>query len=507
MALQQRERKNESEQKRLQRRILATLAKLGGEAFKDDDITFEGNKLILPVNMTAKQAIKFLENKIKLEEEYTDFTRIFKYRPWDGAYCTWNALKQAFGAVSHNVQTIQTMFGPQQVPPQIITINVGPEEQMQVPWGEFGVPFLPGATITLGAAEDDELGQLFRIHVSAPRKWRAQVEGIFLLVQAELEERSLYRGKAFDGKPQPDFVDLRGVDPKKVVYSEEVMVQLEANVWSLLRYSQQQRDLEIPLKRAVLIEGPYGTGKTLAAFLTAQEAVANNWTFLYARPARDDLVQVMQTARLYQPAVVFFEDMDTVAAPEVGGDKITTMLDLFDGITAKGTEILAILTTNHPEKIHKGMVRPGRLDAVIKIAALDNPGIAQLIQATVPEQFLGDNINWEEVSKAHEGFMPAFVKEASDRAMRYAISRTRGEVENVKLSTEDFVNAASGLRPQLVLMEGAKDTFERDPLSTTMRKIMHDASERVVFDMLQKRYLEPEKVEEMVKQSKDNGTN
>ena len=46
-----------------------------------------------------------------------------------------------------------------------------------------------------------------------------------------------------------------------------------ANVWSLIRHSPKMRELGLPLKRAVLFEGDYGTGKTLGAFLTAQKCL------------------------------------------------------------------------------------------------------------------------------------------------------------------------------------------------------------------------------------------
>ncbi|NIS12736.1 MAG: AAA family ATPase, partial [Thermoplasmata archaeon] len=88
--------------------------------------------------------------------------------------------------------------------------------------------------------------------------------------------------------------------------------------------------------------------------------------FIQCRPGIDNVYDAMKTARLYQPAVVFYEDVDTIAQGDQtqGHVAVTQLLDIFDGLTAKSTKILAILTTNHPEKIHKGMVRPGRLDAV-----------------------------------------------------------------------------------------------------------------------------------------------
>jgi SpoVK/Ycf46/Vps4 family AAA+-type ATPase len=236
----------------------------------------------------------------------------------------------------------------------------------------------------------------------------------------------------------------------------------------VLRHTDALRKLKLPRKRAVLLEGPYGTGKTLAAFLTAQIATANGWTFLYCRPSRDNFVNVMATARLYQPAVVFFEDIDSMTTDETSRDGISVLLDLFDGITAKGTEIMVVLTTNHRDRIHKAMIRPGRLDSVIHIGALDQSGVQRMIEATVKEDLRAEDLDFGAIYEVMQGFLPAFVKEAIDRTMRYSIARNDGEVQ--ELSTDDFVNAAVGLRPQLELMEGAGEGVSPDPLGVSMRK-------------------------------------
>jgi transitional endoplasmic reticulum ATPase len=489
----------QSEQSKIETRIRQSLAQLGGGAFKDEDIIFEGKKLIIPKQMTLQETVDFIEKRIADEEKLTLYERTFNYRPMDGAYCTWKALSEHFGSVSHRSQTIKTLFGPKKAPPAMIDIPIGPGLIEQVPWGNFEVPFLPGLELELGSKENDEYGELFHITGKGPKKYRYEVEGIFKLITTQLKEHSIYKGQAVTGKEMPDYLDLSGVDPAKVTYSDEVTAQLAANVWSLLNYSDQHREQGLPLKRAVLMHGQYGTGKTLAAMLTAQESVRNGWTFLYARPGKDDLHFVMQTARLYQPAVVFFEDMDIIADPnDAEGDDITELLDVFDGITAKGTEIICILTTNHVEKIHKGMTRPGRLDAIIEIGALDASGIERLVKSVVPEDQLDPNMDFEPIIEAmsdpetHElDFMPAFVREACDRTRRYAITRNKGDMSSIILTTEDFVLAANGLRAHLDLMKGAKDLVEREPLGAITKRMMDDAAEVAVRENVREDLLVP----------------
>lgn len=456
--------------KEQRRDLMSKLAEIGGGLFSpEDDIISQGHQLILPEGMTMSRAVKFLAERIEADEKQVRYVRDFRFRPWDGAVCTWRALKRIFGMVG--MRDRMGFFGPE--PPSLIDIPVGPGETEQVPWGDMVLPAFENTVISTGADVDPELGILFKLTIMAPRKYRAQVEGIFAIVEEELASRSIYRGKAFDGQEKPEFLDLSGVDESKVIYSDATMIQLNANVWSVLEHREALREAGISRKRSALLYGPYGTGKTLGGFLTAQKAIANGWTFLYARPGRDKVEDVVQTARLYQPAVVFVEDLDTVADADNSADTTSKLLDLFDGITAKGTELMIVLTTNHPDKIHKGMLRPGRLDAVIEIGHLDEQGVTRLIQNTLPAGSVADDVDWGSVFVANEGFLPAYVKEAADRAYRYALSRT-GEPEGIVLTTEDLVFAAEGLRPQLDLMNGAQEHPKVNQLSEGVREVVHE---------------------------------
>lgn len=466
--------------KNVDRKILDTLAKLAGEKFNEDEITREGTKLVLPESMTPQKAVKVLNAHIEQQETTTTFSKTFPYRPWDGALAFQRAVKRLTGTTGIGKGTAMgglAGFGGSN-PPQMLNVPTGVDTEEQVPWGSIEIPLFE-ATAELAAKRDYDLGNLFVLSIDAKRKYRAAIQGLFLLIQEELEERSIYRGQAFDGEGMPNFIDLRSVDESKVIYSDDVMVQLDANLWSLLEHSQSMRDSGLPLKRAVLLHGPYGTGKTLAAFLSAKKAVANGWTFVYCRPGKDDLEDVMQTARLYQPSVVFFEDVDVISDGSTAGrDTVSRLLDVFDGIQAKGTELMAVLTTNHPEKIHKGMVRPGRLDAVIEVGALDQAGVGRMLSALVPEKDLDMDIDLTKIYDAMEGFLPAFVKEAIDRAIRYSISRNGGKV--AKLGTDDFVYAANGLRPQLDMMNGALENVQR----VTIERLIAEASNERMLEAI-----------------------
>lgn len=450
-------KKNPKEEQR--DKILNVLAELGGFTVADDALIFSGSKFVLPEQYqgNVQAAEQFLHDWRRSQDKETSFSRTFNYRPWDGAAAFDRAMKRVFGT-SGLGKTTFSMLGAN--PPQQISIAISAHENIQVPWGAVSFPPLD-ATFYLDEMGSEDFGLIFAVMVEGPLKYRRHFEGFFDIVEEELRERSIYRGKAFSGSHQPNFMDTDAIDPDRVVYNPEVAHQLDVNMWSLLRYSQVMRENRIPLKRSVLVEGEYGCGKSLAGELTAKVAVENGWTFIKARPGKDNLNDILKMAQLYAPAVVWFEDIDVVAKGE-NDKQISQLLDSLDGITNKGVEILAGFTTNFVEKIQKGVLRPGRLDAVIPIGKYGPAEIEKLCRMVIPEDQQGE-IDYRPVAEAFAGMVPAFIKEGIDRAMRYTIARNHGRTG--KINTSDLVDAAKLLAPQLELMNKAQEGVKTPELS------------------------------------------
>jgi ATP-dependent 26S proteasome regulatory subunit len=229
-----------------------------------------------------------------------------------------------------------------------------------------------------------------------------------------------------------------------------------------------------------MVHGPYGTGKTSVGQMLAKEAVANGWTFVMARPGIDSVQDVLKTARLYSPAVVWVEDVDVETAASSNPRKISEMLDAFDGITAKGGgEIMIALSSNFIERIPPGMLRPGRLDYVIEIAELDAGATEELLRKVIDPDKLGE-VDFEAVyeqmcaPKAPGRFLPAFVKATADRARSFAMNRLGGE-RSYRLETEDLVYAAKSLHAQLKLHQDAADPAPLPPLDQMLRQTVAES--------------------------------
>lgn len=454
----------------------------GTTIVSDGDVKFHDNPatkaIVIPQGMTYERAGKIFSAKHEEMQKVNRFRRIFKYRPDDGAHAAAIVLRRRYGVTVG--KDIPLPFGMKR-PPEYRTINIGPNSTIEVPWGLIEIPALKGAEIYLDS-NDGEYGPVFEVAVDSPKMHKAEIENLFADIEMELRTNSIYRGKALMGARQLQFMDIAGFDASQIVFSDEVTTTLDGGLFAVLRYGDSLRAARIPMKRAVLLYGPFGTGKSSIGLITAQVAVQHGWTFLSARAGKDALRPVLQTAKLYSPAVVFVEDIDTHTPAAKDKVAISELLDVFDGIATKADQLLVVMTTNHIEEVPAGMLRPGRLDYAIPIDGLDRNGIERLIKAVVPPGLLSDDIDFDAVYAEMTSFQPAWVKATADRAKSFAIDRENGNL-NFRLTTFDLVSAARSLHAQLRLMSGAQEGTPSVPFVDAFQDVIRGGVEDVVVEV------------------------
>lgn len=473
--------------------VLDNLARLGGRFSREDDIQFKGRQYVLPERQTLKQSVDFLAQRLADEEEEYRYQRTFSYLGWDGAVAVGTAMRELFGALVG--KKIRTPFGD--IPPSFVDVQVDVNEFVQAPWGRVALPWDPEESwINVGTTINDNGDEVFALTALTKRKYRDEVSGFFAYVERVLEERSIYRGKAITASGKPEFIDTSKVDPNDVIYTEQVMTELETHVWLNIRHPQALRDNNQSMKRLVVLHGTYGTGKTLAAYLTGLECVEQSkriderisqlppdvqreaarasfrdrTTFVIVRPGIDSWERALSIARSYGKSCIFVEDVDTMI--DLSSDKsIRNMLDQTDGLTAKGVELQIVWTTNHLERLPQGMLRPGRTDALIEIGFMDRPGVERLCRRVI--NTLAPDVDFDAVFEAMSGYTPAYVREALDRTVRYSLAANKGVLGQI--TTDDLVHAANGLRPQLEIMHAAPVKEKLPTLDATIRQILADS--------------------------------
>lgn len=448
----------------------------GGKVTEESGIKYhDGKEILLPRGMTKKQAAKHLHAAAVNEEEIHAFSKIFKYRPYDGAYALQETLRELWG-VSGTGKTIHTFFGSQ--PPEYREIEIGVDETVRVPWGAIDFTPMEGTFYT-GFETDPTYGALFQVTLNCPKKYAEEVEGLWIAVADTLKERSIYKGKAIvgvgrqtrEGFENPSFIDPFKIDPAKVAYKQEVFDQLQSGCWGVMANADLIRARGGKVGKKLLVYGPYGTGKTLAGGLTARRAVENGWTYIQAKSGDEDLGKVLKTAELYAPAVVFYEDIDILAENEP--DKMAKLLEMFDGLSSKGKEVMVLMTSNKVDVLNRGMSRPGRIDRLIEIGDLDRIGVERLIRALFPAEDLADDINFDELVEAMDGYAPAFIMGTFEAVIDNAVIRTGSTT--FKLETIDFVTAARSYRPQFDLHMNAADKPETESLRKVLKSLLQEA--------------------------------
>lgn len=453
-------------------------------AFDNIDVGLErrGKKIILPndpTDMSPDAAIKILERlkaqdqtQVRVHEEVECF-------PLEGAWALMQALKNIYGWISP--QPTPGFFGP--TPPNMVGLEVAPGQFVQVVWGDMGLPGVEGH-ISTGATEKDGMPR-FVIGGVVKQKFMAQVRAIAEETRRIAKDNSIYKGKSVRMATDDDgdvnwsqglkFLDVSKVNEDELVHPDATMEQVEVNLFTPIEKTEMCRKYKIPLSRKILFEGPYGTGKTITAYVAAKKAVANGWTFIYLDRVAG-IKDALLFAKQYAPAVVFAEDIDRIMDGERDSDT-DDVLNTIDGVDTKGYEILTIFTTNEINKIHQAMLRPGRLDAVISVRAPDQKAAEKLIRVYARE-LLPDTTSITGAASELAGQIPAVIREAVERSKLYAVGRgARGK--SLVITEQDLIRSTQGMKMHLDLLN--KEAAPK----TSAEKMLENLREALGVNILQ----------------------
>lgn len=170
-------------------------------------------------------------------------------------------------------------------------------------------------------------------------------------------------------------------DPRKkrplpsVVLDEGVKEGIVEDVQDFLSRQQWYVDRGIPYRRGYLLYGPPGSGKSsfiqaLAGELDFGVAMVN----LSEMGMTDDKLAYLLT-KLPKRSILLLEDADAAFVNRRQRDSdgytgasvtFSGLLNALDGLAA-GEERIAFLTTNHIDRLDPALIRPGRVDLMVRI--------------------------------------------------------------------------------------------------------------------------------------------
>jgi transitional endoplasmic reticulum ATPase len=252
-------------------------------------------------------------------------------------------------------------------------------------------------------------------------------------------------------RPAVSFADVGGMEEVK----EEIRMKII--------YPLQNRDLfrayGKKLGGGVLLYGPPGCGKTLISQATAGEIRSNFISValhqildLYIGNSEKNLHQLFQLARDHAPAILFFDEVDALAADrkDLRESGMRTLINQFlaemDGNVANNEGILILGATNAPWHLDAAFRRPGRFDRIIFIPPPDEDARIAIIELMAKEKPV-ERLDVALLARKTKGFSGADIKAMFDVTTEQALSRAMREGRVVPLTTEDLLQTARDLRP------------------------------------------------------------
>lgn len=450
----------------------------------DVPIQHSGRAITLPAepgNMPLDKAIEALVRKREDEMQIFKVFEVFDAYPYDAAVAMTKAMTNLYGWASPQTEILKGLFGMKiENPPTMLAVKTGfrDEDVVQCPLGQFKLPGLDEPVKTLIWRDQTDGRQKFVLHGEVKKMHRHIVLELATEAKRILKESSIYRGKPIrlsvdedgdlDLSNPPTFMDVTDITEGDVILDADIAGQVATSILVPIQNTEACRAHKIPLKRGVLLEGPYGTGKSLVAKLTARICELNGWTFVLLDKVQG-LRAALEFANRYAPAVVFAEDIDRIA--EVRNEAANDLINTIDGVVSKRSEIMTVLTTNFVEKLNPVILRPGRLDAVI---TLRPPGAeaAQKLIRHYAGALLPDSENLTQVGAELDGQIPASIRECVERAKLGMIGRGADT-----LNQFDLVIAAKTMKNHLALLNRkAAEETTAETLAKSLKAVIQNGS-------------------------------
>lgn len=252
-------------------------------------------------------------------------------------------------------------------------------------------------------------------------------------------------------KPDINFSNVGGMDSVK----EEIRMKI--------LYPLRNPDLfKAYGKKAgggVLLYGPPGCGKTLISRAAAGEIDANFLAIgihqildLYIGESEKNLHGIFEAARDNAPAILFFDEVDALAADRrdlrksAGRTLINQFLAEMDGSTSANDGVLILGATNAPWHIDPAFRRPGRFDRILFVPPPDEPARASIIEVLAEGKPITD-LDVALLARKTKDFSGADLKAVFDHAIEKGLAKAMKTGQVVPLTTRELLDAASVLKP------------------------------------------------------------
>lgn len=409
-------------------------------------------------NMKYADVLGFIEGEIKQSEKMASFKyTLLCWKP-DGVYQLNRAINEVFGSAVSKED--KSPSGNSNIDTVDVTLADG--SRTKVPFGKISLEEL-GEDSEININYDNDR-HLLLVKGQCQFKYQSLIDDIVERTKELLATESIYKNQALEitNLSEPKIMTLAGIDKQFMVLSKKTEFELQP-LRSRILYPEKCIAKGIPLKYGCLLEGKYGTGKTLLAFKLAKDAVNNGWSFVYLKDPSllaETLRMCKVVDRSGHGVIVFVEDIDQVTR----GNRDSAMQDILntlDGGDTKDMNVITLFTTNHIELIEPTFLRGKRIGSVITMDCLDAETAERFIRETFSEaegysvdDDLSDVCNY--IAKAQ--IAPAFMAEIVESTKSKLIFTEETHVTSfhIKTSVESYQRQV-GLASKKAVIETPAD--------------------------------------------------
>lgn len=208
----------------------------------------------------------------------------------------------------------------------------------------------------------------------------------------------------------------------------------------------------------VLLYGPPGCGKTLLSQATAGEIKANFFSIglhqvldMYIGESEQKLHRIFELARQAAPSVLFFDEIDALAADrrDLRGSAGRTLINQFlteVGEEAENEGVLILGATNAPWHLDGAFLRPGRFDRLIFVPPPDQAAREEILRIHARQKPVV-SLSEDAVAKKCEGFSGADLRAVFDLATEAKLEEAMKKGKVVPVTGKDLARSARKVKP------------------------------------------------------------